>query len=74
MSLALGSTWTTLTERRRLAAFVCADWQPRETLRSFLGLCDLRAPTPEAALHGQSALLAAPQPAAPASRGWHCWL
>jgi hypothetical protein len=43
-------TWTTLAERRRLAAFVCADWQPRETLRSFLGLCDLHAPTPEAAL------------------------
>ncbi len=39
-----------LAERRRLAAFVCADWQPRETLRSFLGLCDLHAPTPEAAL------------------------
>jgi hypothetical protein len=43
-------TWTTLAERRRLAAFVCAEWQPRETVRSFLGLCDLRAPTPEAAL------------------------
>ena len=43
-------TWTTLAERRQLAAFVCAEWQPCETLRSFLGLCDLRAPTPEAAL------------------------
>jgi len=42
--------WTTLASRRRLAAFVCADWQPREMFRSFLELFDLRAPTPEAAL------------------------
>lgn len=43
-------TWTTLPERRRLAAFVCADWQPRKSLRAFLQLFDLRAPTPEVAL------------------------
>ena len=66
--------WTTLASRRRLAAFVCADWQPREMFRSFLELFDLRAPTPEAALHDQSALSAAPQPAAPTSWDWHYWL
>ena len=43
-------TWTALAERRRLAAFVCADWQPRLALRRFLERFDLRAPTPEASL------------------------
>lgn len=43
-------SWETLVVRRRLAAFVCADWQPRDTLRGFLQPFDLRAPTPEAAL------------------------
>ena len=43
-------SWETLVVRRRLAAFVCADWQPRDTLRGFLEPFDLRAPTPEAAL------------------------
>ena len=66
--------WTTLASRRRLAAFVCADWQPREMFRSFLELFDLRAPTPEAALHGQRALSAAPQPTVLASWDWHYWL
>ena len=43
-------SWQTLVVCRRLAAFVCADWQPRDTLRGFLQPLDLRAPTPEAAL------------------------
>ena len=43
--------WLPLIDRRRLAAYVCADRHPVGTLRRFLGRFDLAGtPTPEAAL------------------------
>ena len=42
--------WVPLQEKRRLASFVCADWQPPEALSNFLRSFSLVANDPEAAL------------------------
>lgn len=42
--------WGTVAERRRLAAFVCADWHLPHTLSSFLKPLPIVGDTPEAAL------------------------
>ena len=42
--------WVPLQEKRRLASFVCADWQPPEALSHFLHSFSLVASNPEAAL------------------------
>lgn len=43
-------SWLPLRERRRLASFVCADWQPPATLPAFLRPLRFGASSPEAAL------------------------
>ncbi len=43
-------SWTPLKERRRLAAFVCADWQPASTLHRFLAPYRIAGETPLDAL------------------------
>jgi len=42
--------WIPLNEKRRLAAFVCADWQPRTTLTRFLSPIPIVGSTPLIAL------------------------
>ena len=42
--------WVPLNEKRRLAAFVCADWQPRTTLTRFLSPIPIVGSTPLIAL------------------------
>ena len=44
--------WCTLEERRRVTAFVCADWQPKRTVACFLAPFAVRGTTPEEALRG----------------------
>jgi len=44
--------WCTLDERRRITAFVCADWQPKHTVAYFLAPFTVRGATPEEALRG----------------------
>ena len=43
-------TWVPLNERRRIAAFVCADWQPSATLARFLSPLPVTGDTPVVAL------------------------
>ena len=42
--------WATLEERRRVVAFVCADWQPETVLRDFLSVIPITGADPEQAL------------------------
>jgi len=43
-------TWVPLSEKRRLAAFVCADWQPPTTLGAFLAPIPIQGASPVVAL------------------------
>ena len=40
----------TLSEKRRIVAFVCAEWQPLSTLPTFFAQLPIRGATPELAL------------------------
>ena len=42
--------WVPLSEKRRITAFVCADWQPPKTLATFLAPMRIAGETPLAAL------------------------
>ena len=43
-------SWVSLHEKRRLTAFVCAEWQPLSTLPTFFAQLPIRGATPELAL------------------------